>query len=115
MTPANETSERPFDDVITRVRQALGAINTTEVAVALGFTSSAFANRKKSGSLPYEPIVTLALRRGWDVRWLLTGHTTLLPDGALPLPPDLTAEQIAALTALAEHFHQSNQQKGAVK
>lgn len=108
MSPLNDKHFQ-FDDVIARVQQALGATNTAQVAVALEFTSSAFANRKKSRSLPLEQILTLALHRGWDIRLLLTGQPTLLPGGALPLPPGLTAEQIAALTVLASHFHQTNQ------
>lgn len=92
--------EFPFDDVMDRVKEALGASSYNEVAVALGLTSSAFANRKKAGSIPWESIVKLGLTRGWDLQWVFRGKR----QGAASLDPKLLADILEDVhVAFARH------------
>lgn len=60
--------------VVARLRAMLDVRSEAAVARALGFASNAWANRKKSGSLPWDQIITLCLERGISVDYLLTGR-----------------------------------------
>lgn len=53
-----------FNRVIDRVRVLFSLKNDAEVADALGMKPNAFANRKKSGSVPYEEIIAAAASKG---------------------------------------------------
>lgn len=97
-----------FDDVMERVTEALRAESVGEVATALGFTSSAFANRKKSGSLPCEQLVGLALRHGWDVRWIFTGQRQ--PVGELD--PELLSDIVVSVGEAFGRYGVSRELKG---
>lgn len=52
----------------------MGAKNLAAVADALDLSTSALANRKKAGSLPYDKIVQVAIRKNVNLRWLFTGE-----------------------------------------
>lgn len=66
--------ELQFEAVAGRLRTALELRSFNALAKALGMSSSAFANRKKSGSLPLEAIVRIALEREVNLDWIFTGQ-----------------------------------------
>lgn len=70
--------EFSFTEVIERVKQGFGYRNDAELARAIGMSASAFSNRKKSGSVPYEEIIRAANQRNMDLA-LLFG-----PGGSVP-------------------------------
>lgn len=78
-----------------------------QVAKLAGITRRSVCNYEADARIPRaDALHQLAVTLQVSMTWLVTGHST---DVALPLPPGLMAEQIAALTALANHFHQVNQ------
>lgn len=66
-------SELNFDAVIERLKRVIQAKTSSAVAEALGMSSSAFANRKRDGSIPLEEISKLALARDLSIDWILLG------------------------------------------
>ncbi len=52
-----------FEDVVARARVAFGVKNDAQLCQLLGFSSSAFANRKKSGSIPFAELIEAAHSR----------------------------------------------------
>lgn len=67
MSTQENTNRDFFNSVIDRLRVALALKNDAEIAEAIGLKANAFANRKKSGSIPYEEIVNIALSRGLNL------------------------------------------------
>src|SRR3972149_2151780 len=49
-----------FDEFITQFRRLSGAKNETDVGKLLGFAQSTFAQRKKTGRIPYREVVLWA-------------------------------------------------------
>ncbi len=49
-----------FDEFITQFKRLSGAKNETDVGKILGFAQSTFAQRKKTGSIPYREAVLWA-------------------------------------------------------
>lgn len=74
-------SNPSFQAVVARLIQALGLASERALATELGLKSSAYYNRKKSGSLPLQEIVTLCLSRNVSIDWLFTGHGEALTNG----------------------------------
>lgn len=44
-----------------------------QVAELLGFSRTAFSQRKARGSVPVDRIATVCEQKGWDFRWITTG------------------------------------------
>ena len=63
-----------FNDVIDRLKKALKINLDCEIAERLNMKAGTFNARKKTGSLPYEEILTLAELEKIDYNWLLTGE-----------------------------------------
>ena len=63
-------NEATFEAVMGRLRQAVGAPSESALAKELGMKQSAFSNRKKTGSIPFENVIRLAIARDLDLRWL---------------------------------------------
>lgn len=63
-----------FGDVIERLKKALKINLDCEVAERLNMKAGTFNARKKTGSLPFEEILTLAELEKIDYNWLLTGE-----------------------------------------
>jgi phage repressor protein C with HTH and peptisase S24 domain len=59
-----------FEVVMGRLKEALNMQSDTALAAALGMSQSAFANRKKGGSVPFQNVISLALKQGVDLAWL---------------------------------------------
>lgn len=63
-----------FEAVLDRLKLALRVHTDTAVAEALGMSRTAFVNRKKTGSFPYEELLAAAEQRGLDLSEILTGR-----------------------------------------
>jgi phage repressor protein C with HTH and peptisase S24 domain len=70
MMAVNMESEGYFGALMQRLKEALGLTSDTALADALGMKQSAFANRKKAGSVPFQNVIRLALDRDLDMDWL---------------------------------------------
>lgn len=93
---------------MARLKDAVQAASYAELGRMLGLSTSAYANRKRSGAIPYEAIVELASSRGVSVDWLIFGEHIAPPeptDSALPTSVD--AELLGRVTI--ELFRASNQ------
>lgn len=66
-------TDTSFDAVQRRLKEALGVSTDAAVAEALGMGATAYGNRKRAGSVPYQQIVQLAAQRNLDLSWLLIG------------------------------------------
>ncbi|HSX60245.1 MAG TPA: helix-turn-helix domain-containing protein [Tahibacter sp.] len=69
-----------FETVMARLKEALKASTFAEVGRYLGLTTSAYANRKRSGSLPFETLLPFADSRNISADWLLFGIGTPFRD-----------------------------------
>lgn len=87
------STQPDFDSTMQRFRDALGAKNFAEAGRAIGLSTSAYANRKRAGSIPYEQIVATALERGIDLNWLFGGR----PLDINHAPPAAPTDQLATI------------------
>lgn len=62
-----------FSAVIERAKEAFGVKSDAALAEAIGLKATAFNNRKKTGSIPYDELIAAAQPRNVDITWLLTG------------------------------------------
>lgn len=83
--------ELDFAAVTDRLKAVLGEKTDTALAAALGMSPSAFNNRKKAGSVPYEEIVDLAATRDFDLVYVLTGGAAGAVAAAHALEPGAPA------------------------
>jgi len=66
-----------FSDTVARLKHELRVSKDGEVAVALGLSKTAFAERKRRGAFPEKELHALAMQRpdlGLDVHYILTGE-----------------------------------------
>jgi hypothetical protein len=70
---------KDFSSVMARAKEAFNAKTDSALAECLGMKVTAYNNRKKSGSIPYEELIEAAVSRNVDVSWLLTGILTQPP------------------------------------
>lgn len=67
--------EKPdFDLVMARLKEALGAASYAEIGRRIGLSTSAYANRKRAGSIPYEEIIAIAHSEKISLEWLIFGE-----------------------------------------
>ncbi len=69
----SRSSKRGFDTVIERIKRYKQLRYDVEVAGLLGMTQSAFAERKRRNSIPYEELIEFCDREGIPYDWLLEG------------------------------------------
>lgn len=84
-----------FEDVISRAKLALKVNSDAELAELLGMTPTAFSNRKRTKSVPYERLNAALSSRNVDLKWVLTGN------------PDTTSLRDASLVAAEAALHYS--------
>ena len=65
-----------FEPVMARLKRAVNAHSYAELGRLLGLSTSAYANRKKSDSIPYDAIIHMARSRKIDLKWLFFGDGT---------------------------------------
>lgn len=90
-----------FSDALSRLKYLLHVSKDGEVAEALGFSKTAFSERKKRGSFPADELRALAQRRpdlGIDVDYVLTGEPP--PDDGGDETDDEFADRIQAETRM---------------
>lgn len=76
--------ENKFEEVVSRAKLALKLTSDGELATALDMSPTAFSNRRKSGSLPFDRLVEVLGSRNVDIRWVFTGNmdTSVLRDAS---------------------------------
>lgn len=67
-------NEFDFDEIMDRLKKVTNANSYNSLADALGLSSSAFANLKKRGSVPYDKIISLASSLNVSIDWVITGE-----------------------------------------
>lgn len=68
-----ESYIRDFDKIIERIKSHKNIRYDIDVAELLGMTQSAFAERKRRNSIPYEELIRLCDDEGISCQWLLDG------------------------------------------
>lgn len=71
MTKIKRLKHRGFDRIIDRLKSAKNIRYDIDVAELLGLTQSAFAERKRRNSVPYEELMQLCDEEGISYDWLL--------------------------------------------
>jgi hypothetical protein len=66
-------SDPDFASVMGRLRDACGVATDAGLAEMLGLKRTAFSNRKKDGSIPWEDVIRLAKSESVDLDWLIWG------------------------------------------
>jgi phage repressor protein C with HTH and peptisase S24 domain len=76
--------ENKFEDVISRAKVALKVNSDAELALAIGMSPTAFSNRKKAQSIPFDKLTDTLGSRNVDFRWVFTGSvdTSVLRDAS---------------------------------
>ena len=69
-------TEHYFSQVMDRLKMEAEIKTDSALAGLLKMSPTAFSNRKKSGSVPYEQIIEVADSRKMDIGWIFTGHRT---------------------------------------
>ncbi len=62
-----------FVTIIERIKKLRHLSSDGAMAEMLGFTRTAFAERKRRNSIPYEELVSFAEAESVNIHWLLTG------------------------------------------
>jgi hypothetical protein len=63
-----------FDEILSRVMVVSGVEHEFQAAELLGFSRTAFSQRKKRGSVPVDKIAIWCEREGVNINWVLTGE-----------------------------------------
>jgi transcriptional regulator with XRE-family HTH domain len=71
--PAGQEKDSFFESLVLRAKVALDVTSDKQLAELLGMTPTAFSNRRKSGSPPYERLIEALASRDVDFRWVFTG------------------------------------------
>lgn len=87
------------EDILVRLAKVLAVNTDTELAKALGTTSSTVSSWKARESVPYAKCVEIARQFNISLDWLLTGDGTMLKGGVAEpmLEQPLTPRQQAVL------------------
>lgn len=67
--------------IIDKIKEFKSIKTDTAVADLLEMGQSAFAERKRKGSIPYEELVVFCNKEGISLDWLLTGRGPMKHDG----------------------------------
>jgi len=59
---------------MTRLKASLGVNSDGKLAESLGLSTSAYANLKKRGSIPFEKVIELAISQKVNLDWLFSGE-----------------------------------------
>jgi len=66
-------SESEFDSILERTKKTLQVSSDKELGEALGISSNALSNRRKSKSVPWDHIFRIASSEKVNIGWLITG------------------------------------------
>ena len=86
----DKNNKSGFEDILERLRVALGLEYEYQVGEMIGIKKTALAQRKKRGSIPVDKIELVCQHKGINVNWVMSGggakHTsTALPPDAKPV------------------------------
>lgn len=73
-----------FINIIDRIKELKSIKTDNAVAGLLNISQSAFAERKRKDSIPYEELVSFSVNEGISIDWLLTGLGRMRRDGGEP-------------------------------
>jgi hypothetical protein len=111
-------SEFSFDEIMERLKIASNTRSYNALADMLGLSSSAFANLKKRGSLPYDKIIVLANSLNVSMDWILTGKGEMLktkPTAAASPTEDrrvgISDRRLGIMQELLDGLNQAQQQE----
>jgi len=76
-------TEEFFTEIMDRLKTAGGIQKNSALAEYLGISPTAFSNRKKTGSVPYEQLIEVAYKNGISFNWLFTGQPPMMIDDAM--------------------------------
>ena len=62
-----------FISIIDRIKNLKNLKTDSSVAECLNLNQSAFAERKRKGSIPYEELIAFCLKESVSIYWILTG------------------------------------------
>ncbi len=74
MSKMRTARQREFEKIIERIKSFKGLRYDIDVAELLGMTQSAFAERKRRNSVPYEELIEFCDNEGVPYDWLLEGR-----------------------------------------
>lgn len=101
--------ELPFGVVMERLKSALGLSTDLDLAQLLGMSSSNYANRKASKSIPFDLVIPLCISRSVSLDWVFTGGgssvvgSKLQERPAQPLDTNLLGEIAHEVAAAVGH------------
>lgn len=75
------TTHSDFEVVMRRLREVLGYPTDAALARDIGMTTSNWANRKKTNSIPFDRVMPFAHSRGVSLSWLLFGEGEPMTEG----------------------------------
>jgi len=102
-----------FAEIIERIKKIKGIHDDHEVASLLGFTKSAFSERKRRNSIPRDRLEVFCERENINIDWLLTGEgLTYRQKAEKPLR---VAEEPAIYNEIVKLEERINELKKAVK
>lgn len=103
-----------FGEVMERLRLAIGAPTKAALAKALGMESNTYANRERSGSIPWEQVLRVCVEHGLSTDQVLTGRESQHVDARHPLDVELLTAVLTAIDAeLAKRRETRSAQKRA--
>lgn len=83
-------SKPQFENVMFRLKEAIGIANDKELCNKLRLSPSAFSNRKSTLSIPYENVLDLAGAENLNLNWVFWGEGSPRSDAyASDLPIDI--------------------------
>lgn len=92
-----------FAEVMERLREAIGAPTKAALAKALGMETNTYANRERSGSIPWEQVLRVCVERELPVDLVLTGRESSGDQGPVqPVDVELLTAVLAAIDAELE-------------
>lgn len=102
---------------MARLKEALGVSSYAELGRLIGLTTSAYANRKRADSIPYETIIPLAKAHKVSIDWLIFGESHApanVETDRIPaeIDPNLLAQ---VFIALQKAFHPDLSQDDVVE
>jgi hypothetical protein len=87
---------RHFDTIIDRIKAYKNLRYDIDVAELLGMTQSAFAERKRRNSIPYEEVMSFCEREGIPYGWIIDGR------GPDPQTGDFTKISVFAMAGAGD-------------
>ena len=89
-----------FDIVMGRLKMAIGAPTDAALCAAMGVASNTYANRKSSGSIPFDLVIATCISRSVNIDWVFTGDGAALKNGQSVNAPELINKDLLAAATI---------------